>query len=76
MPHPVFVGDTLRGESLVVAKRESESRPYAGIVTFRTRGLNQDGTVCVTYRRTVLIYKRCAPQDKGIFPQAAEPLTP
>jgi len=76
LPHPVFVGDTLWGESLVVAKRESESRPYAGIVTFRTRGLNQDGTVCVTYRRMVLIYKRDAPQDKGIFPQAAEPLAP
>lgn len=76
LPHPVFVGDTLWAESLVVDKRESGSRPHAGIVTFRTRGLNQDGAVCVTYRRTVLIYKRDAPQDKGLFPEAAEPLVP
>lgn len=76
LPHPVFVGDTLWAESLVVDKRESRSRPDAGIVTFRSRGLNQDGQVCVTYRRSVLIYKRDAPQDKGIFPQAAEPIGP
>jgi len=76
LPHPVFVGDTLWAESIVVAKRESRSRPDAGIVTFRSRGLKQDGQVCVTYRRTVLIYKRDAPRDKGICPQAAEPIGP
>lgn len=76
LPHPVFVGDTLWAESLVLAKRASDSRPYAGIVTFKTRGLNQAGAVCVTYRRSILVYKRDAPQDKGIFPEPAEPLTP
>jgi itaconyl-CoA hydratase len=76
LPQPVFVGDTLWAESLVVDRRESRSRPDAGIVTFRSRGLNQDGQVCVTYRRSVLIYKRDAPRDKGIFPQAAEPIAP
>lgn len=76
LPHPIFVGDTLWAESLVVAKRESRSRPDAGIVTFRSRGLNQDGQVCVTYRRSVLIYKRDATRDKGIFPQPAEPISP
>lgn len=76
LPHPVFVGDTLWAESLVVAKRESGSRPYAGVVSFRTRGLNQDGAVCVTYRRSILVYKRDAPQDKGVFPEPAEPITP
>ena len=43
--HPVFVGDTLTSESEVKAKRESKSRPNAGIVTVETRGFNQDGTL-------------------------------
>src|SRR5882757_5736750 len=34
MPKPVFVGDTLRFETTVLDKRESQSRPNAGIVTF------------------------------------------
>ena len=70
---PVFVGDTLYAESLVVDKRESASRPYAGIVTAKTRGLNQDGDVCISYTRRVLVYKRDAPQDKNIFPTGKEP---
>lgn len=75
LTHPVFVGDTLWAESLVISKRESRSRPHAGIVAVRTRGLNQHGDVCLTYERTVMVYRRDAPQDKGIFPQATEPLT-
>ena len=75
LPAPVFVGDTLYAESLVVDKRESKSRPYAGVVTVKTRGLKQDGTVVVTWTRSVMVYKRDAPQDKGHFPEAAEPIT-
>jgi itaconyl-CoA hydratase len=75
LPHPVFVGDTLYAESLVLGLRESESRPYAGIVHVRTRGLNQDGKVCVTYERKVMVYKRDAPMDKGHFPVAETPIT-
>jgi acyl dehydratase len=70
MTHPVFVGDTLYAESVVIDKRESESRPYAGIVSVFTRGLNQDGDIVVTYKRTVMVYRRDAPQDKGWFPEA------
>lgn len=70
LPHPVFVGDTLYAESLVIDKRESRSRPYAGIVTAKTRGLNQDGEECLSWVRTVMVYKRDAPMDKGWFPQA------
>ncbi len=36
MPAPVFAGDTLYAESEVLAKRDSGSRPTAGIVTVRT----------------------------------------
>ena len=75
LTHPVFVGDTLYAESLVVEKRESNSRPYAGIVTVKTRGLNQDGDVVVTWNRSVMVYKRDAPQDKGHFPEASTPIT-
>jgi acyl dehydratase len=29
-----------------------------GIVTVRTKGYNQDGTVVVTFKRTLLVYRR------------------
>src|SRR5882672_313064 len=54
---PVFAGDTLYAESEVLAKRESQSRPTQGIVTVRTRGTKQDGTVFITFDRTILVPK-------------------
>lgn len=74
LTHPVYAGDTLYAESLVLQKRESESRPYAGIVKVKTRGLNQDGDVCIEYVRSFLVYKAAAPQDKALFPEAATPM--
>lgn len=73
---PVFVGDTLYAETAVLAKRESASRPHAGIVTVRTRGLNQDGAECLRFRRNVMVYKRGQGHDEGLFPAAPEPLDP
>lgn len=73
LTHPVFAGDTLYGESLVLDLRESRSRPHAGIVTVRSRGLNQDGAECLSWRRTVMVLKRSAPGAVGSFP---EPLVP
>ena len=58
MPAPVFLGDTLYAESEVLAKRESGSRPTAGIVTARTTARKADGTVVMTYERTILVPKR------------------
>ena len=55
MTHPLFVGDTLYAESTVLEKRESKSRPGAGIVTCSTIGLNQDGKTVCTFSRTMLI---------------------
>jgi len=55
---PVFIGDTLYAESEVLDKRESKSRPTQGIVTIRTTGKKADGTVFMTYERTMLIPKR------------------
>jgi itaconyl-CoA hydratase len=54
---PVFVGDTIYAESEVLAKRESASRPTQGIVTVRTTGKKSDGTIFMTYERTVLVPK-------------------
>jgi itaconyl-CoA hydratase len=55
---PVFVGDTIYAESEVLAKRESNSRPTQGVVTVRTIGRKADGTVFMTYERTILVPKR------------------
>jgi len=57
---PVYPGDTLTARSVVVAKRESESRPAFGVVTWETQGRNQRGEVVVSYRRTNLVAKRRA----------------
>ena len=57
---PVFPGDTLYAETEVLAKRESRSRPDAGIVTVHTRGRNQDDVEVCTFERSMLIPKRGA----------------
>ena len=58
LTHPVFAGDTLYAASEVLEKRESKSRPGAGLVTVRTVGTNQQGTEVCTFVRTMLIAKR------------------
>lgn len=50
-PAPVFIGDTLRAESIITARRRSQSRPKTGIVTFVHRGYNQDGRLVVDIER-------------------------
>lgn len=73
LPNPVFAGDTLYAESLVTDVRESQSRPNVGIVSVKTRGLNQRGEVVMRFKRTAMVYRRDAPQDKGLFPETNEP---
>ena len=58
MTHPLFAGDTLYAESEVLGKRESKSRPNAGIVTVSTKGTNQSGDVVCTFERIILIAKK------------------
>ena len=55
---PLFAGDTLYATSEVLDKRESSSRPGAGIVTVRTVGTNQNGKEVCTFGRTMLIAER------------------
>ena len=58
LTHPLFAGDTLTAESEVLEKRESASRPGAGIVAVKTTGFNQNGVVVCTFTRTMLIARR------------------
>jgi acyl dehydratase len=73
LPHPVFEGDTIYSQSEVLALRESRSRPDVGIVTVRTIGYNQDGTVVITFTRTIMVFKRGqAPQIPRPSPSTPE----
>ncbi|MGH9486743.1 MAG: MaoC family dehydratase [Terriglobales bacterium] len=67
LPAPVFAGDTLYAQSEVLSKRESKSRPQQGLIEIRTVGFNQEGTVVLSYRRTILVYKR------GFAPRIPQP---
>lgn len=58
MPAPVFEGDTIYAQSEILSKRESKSRPHMGLVEIKTIGFKQDGAVVMSYRRTILVYKR------------------
>lgn len=58
LPAPVFEGDTIYSQSRVLEARESRSRPNVGIVTVQTTGYNQEGTTVITFKRTVMVYKR------------------
>ena len=76
LTHPVYVGDTLYAESICLDKRESGSRPGLGIIKMLTRGLNQDGDVIVSWRRSVMLPKRSTGIGQDYFPQAkAGPLS-
>lgn len=57
-PNPLFHGDTLYVESEVLDKRESSSRPNAGIVKLKHRGFTPDDTTVVEVTRNVLFLKR------------------
>ncbi len=59
-PHPVYPGDTITIIGECISKRESESRPDAGIVTSRLEVTNQKGILCLTYKSTFLVAKRLA----------------
>lgn len=72
LPHPVFVGDTLYCETEVLAVRESRSFQEAGIVTVRTRGVNQDGRVVIDLTRSVMVYRRTHAPSGSAFPEIRE----
>lgn len=61
-PHPLFHGDTLYTESVIVDKRLSASRPGQGICTIEHTGRNQDGVIVAKATRTALM--RCLPEGE------------
>ena len=56
--HPVLIGDTIRSETEVVDKRESEFRVDAGIIELEGRGFNQHNDLVVRFRRLQLMRKK------------------
>jgi acyl dehydratase len=59
-PKPVFHGDTIRSVTKVLAKRESKSRPDAGIIEFEHTAYNQRGDLVASCRRTALMKRKGA----------------
>lgn len=58
LPKPLFHGDTVRVETEVLEKRQSRSRPNAGIVTFRHGAYNQKNVLVAHCRRSSLQQRR------------------
>jgi acyl dehydratase len=54
-PKPVYPGDTLRAETVVLDRRESKSRPTQGIVTLQHLAYNQKGEVVCKATRQALM---------------------
>ena len=57
-PNPVFVGDTLTAETKVVDKRESQTKPDRGIVTFEHILTNQRGEVVCSCLRSGMMMRQ------------------
>ncbi len=57
-PKPVFHGDTLYIETEIMDKRESRSRPDAGVVFFEHRATNQREELVARIRRAGLMRKK------------------
>ena len=68
LPNPVYVGDTVWAETEVTAARPSASRPDHGVVSVRTRGVNQRGEVVCEFRRSFMVHTRDAPEAADGFP--------
>ncbi|MAA99694.1 MAG: dehydratase [Stappia sp.] len=56
-PAPVFQGDSLHCTTEVISKRESKSRPDAGIVEFEHKAFNQHDALVAVCRRQAFMRK-------------------
>lgn len=56
----VYPTDTITARSTVVDKRESDSRPGFGIVTWHTEAMNQRDELVVDFRRSNFVIKKGA----------------
>ena len=57
-PNPVFIGDTIRVSTKVIAKRESRTKPDRGIVTFEHQGVNQRGEIVCQCERGAMMLRK------------------
>ena len=57
-PHPLFEGDTVRCTTEILGKRESNSRPGAGIVQFHHRAYSQNDKLVAECRRQAFMRMR------------------
>jgi 2-methylfumaryl-CoA hydratase len=57
---PVYIGDTLEAESLVLGVKASTRDPDKGVVHVQTTGRNQGDAVVLTYQRKVQVWKKDA----------------
>ena len=60
---PLMHGDTLYGESEVIAKSEVPDRPERGMVEVETRGLNQHGKLIMSFRRKLVVPAKPVPVE-------------
>lgn len=72
LPNPVFPGDTIYAETIVLETRESKSRPHQGVVKVQTRGINQDGKVVIDYARSVMVWKKAHAPQSDLFPEPVD----
>ena len=54
-PHPLFAGDTIVVDTVILDKRLSRSRPGQGIVTMTHTARNHEGTIVAIATRTALM---------------------
>jgi acyl dehydratase len=59
-PNPLFQSDTVHSSTEIVGKRESKSRPDAGILEFHHRAYKQDGKLVAECRRQAFMKRRPA----------------
>ena len=57
-PHPLFQGDTVHVTTEIVSKRQSKSRPDAGIVEFEHKAFNQNDDLVAICRRQAFMRKK------------------
>jgi len=56
-PAPLFQGDTVNCTTEVISKRDSKSRPNAGIIEFEHKAYKQDGELVAICRRKAFLLK-------------------
>ena len=57
-PHPVFPGDSLRGQTTIMGKKESKTRADRGVVDFLHEGFNQKGELIARCMRKGMMLRR------------------